>query len=88
MNKKEYGLYVCMSPYTVVYGKVIEKIYRKILLCIHPYSVRTRENTLQKNAVFQAVLCSARVSNINSTVSPITFYQISSAKVEILICKC
>ena len=31
------------------YGKIIQKMYRN---CIQPYSVRIRENTVQKNLVF------------------------------------
>ena len=31
------------------YGKIIQKMYRN---CIQPYSVRIRENTVQKNPVF------------------------------------
>ena len=49
VNKREYWLRYSWSPYTMIYWKVIQKIYRKILFCIQPYSVRIRENTVQKN---------------------------------------
>ena len=39
------------SPYTMIYRKVIQKIYGKITFCIHPYFVRIRENMVQKNRI-------------------------------------
>ena len=42
----------------MIYGKVIQKIFRKIVFYIQPYSARIRENTLQKRPVFTVVLSS------------------------------
>ena len=57
-NKREYGLHVFMESLYNKYGEITQKIYRKILFCIQPYSAWIGENTVQKTPVFTVVLCS------------------------------
>ena len=61
MNKREYRLYVFIESLYNDMRKVMQKIYRKTLFCVHPYSVRIRENMVQKKKkkiVLTVVLCS------------------------------
>ena len=58
MNKGEYGLHVFIESLYNDIAKSIQKIYRKTLFCIDPYSVRIRENKVQ-NTPYSVFLCSA-----------------------------
>ena len=79
-NKREYGLHVFIESLYNEYGKIIQKIYRKIFFCIQPYSVRIRENTVKKNpysrwfhaalAFCNYVIFGIHIPNISKTVFP------------------
>ena len=56
----------------MIYGKVIKKVYRKILFCIQPYSVQMRENTVQKRPVFTVVLCSDYLLKSDLNINNVT----------------
>ena len=53
VNKREYGFNVFTESLYNEYGKIIQKIYRKILFCIELYSVLVRGNAVQKNPYSQ-----------------------------------
>ena len=49
LNKREYRSHLVIELLYNVYGKIIQKIYRKMWFHIQPYSLRIRENKVQKN---------------------------------------